>query len=711
VLSAQNSVGRAGGGFFAETSPERWWSGWHLVELLAVFLLGLVLMSWFYTQPGEAPEKWGIPGNDSFYHIKMAALMPEIGLPDKFPWLRTTIFWKDRFVSHHWGFQALMVPFVVAAKRMGYEYYVGGRWAITLFFGGALAAFHLLLLSERIRFRWLWLGLLLAMPEQFFTRHAMARAIDLSLLCMLLMVFFMFRRRYLAAGLTLAAYIHIYMGGLLYGPVLVGCYFLAGLVSPRGGRVSWKLPLWTGLGWLAGLVTHPYSRGALAFLKVQVLGSGLTPDISVGREWQSYEGVWWFVQMSAVTWIVLAGAVGLRLRFGRPINAKEGSLLLMNVAFLLLVCKARRFIEYWPVFCLLSSACLVAPVLAARAPEWTNLPARWAVATGIVCAALVTYAIFVLRGIGVTALAAEWRVWMLPAAVYFLAPIGRRLSGTCPRRMPAVAMTLAAGALFVGLVAGTLYVAFRGKALPAPLLAVPSWAWWAVGGLYLVAAVLAKRRADAGPPVEWRSDATAILAAGVGYIVFLLLTVGAQLTDLQKSVRCEYDLGATERAMTFLRENSPAESVVFTDDWDIFPLYFYYNHHNHYIVGLDPKFSHEADPELWERYVKLSRGQFPTTTTVKYTDAAGKTAQRTIHVTIDDIVDRFGCSYVITDTDHDALARKLENAPSYTERIWPIRGSVDDKPRPPYKIFRIHKPAGDSAEESACPDHRGMTVS
>jgi hypothetical protein len=703
VRSAEDSQVCAGEGFFAETSPERWWSGWHLVELLAVFLLGLVLMSYFYTQPGEAPEDWGIPGNDSFYHIKMAALMPQIGLPDKFPWLRTTIFWKDRFVSHHWGFQALMVPFVLAAKRMGYEYFVGGRWAITLFFGGALAAFHLLLLSERIRFRWMWLGLLLAMPEQFFTRHAMARAIDLSLLCMLLMVFFMFRRRYIAAGLTLAAYIHVYMGGLLYGPVLVGCYFLAGLVSPPGGRVSWKLPLWTGLGWLAGLVTHPYSRGALAFLKVQVLGSGLTPDISVGREWQSYEGVWWFVQMSAVTWIVLAGAIGLRLRFGGPINAKEGSLLLMNVAFLLLVCKARRFIEYWPAFSLLSSVYLVAPVVAVRAPEVTSLPTRWAVAAGIVCAGLIVYAAMVLSRLRIGPLAVEWRAWMLPAAVYFLAPVGRWLIPACRRRLSAGALAVAAGALFVALVAGTLHVALRGQKLPAPLLAVPSWAWVAVGGLYVVAAVLAKRRADAVPPVARISTAAAILACGAGYVVFLLLTVGAQLADLQKSVNCEYDLKATQRAMTFLRENSPAESVVFTDDWDIFPLYFYYNHHNHYIVGLDPKFSHEADPELWERYVKLSRGQFPTTTTVKYTDASGKAAQRSIHVTIDDIVDRFECSYVITDPDHDALARKLENAPSYTERIWPIRGSIDDKPRPPYKIFRIHKPGGDPPEKLPAP--------
>jgi hypothetical protein len=62
------------------------------------------------------------------------------------------------------------------------------------------------------------------------------------------------------------------------------------------------------------------------------------------------------------------GGVGGR---GMPADATRAAaecpgaaLLLINFAFLLLTFKARRFIEYWPPFCVLSAAYLSAPVLA-----------------------------------------------------------------------------------------------------------------------------------------------------------------------------------------------------------------------------------------------------------------------------------------------------------------------------------------------------------
>jgi hypothetical protein len=171
-----------------------------------------------------------------------------------------------------------------------------------------------------------------------------------------------------------------------------------------------------------------------------------------------------------------------------------------------------------------------------------------------------------------------------------------------------------------------------------------------------------------------------------------VLTLGAHWTDLQRAVYCGFDLPAIKRAMDFLKQVSPAESVVFTDDWDIFPAYFYYNHHNHYIVGLDPKFTHEVDPELWERYVQLTRGKFPGTTHVECMDESGKPTRRTIRVQIEDIIDHFGCRYVVTDRDHKTLARKLERDASHAELIWPQPGSIDDTGDPPYKIFRVFKP-------------------
>ena len=90
-------------------------AGWLVSESLVVFLIGVVLMNYIHSGPtGVQPSELGVAGHDSFYHIKMAALLPEHGLVKTFPWLKFTYFTDegDAFVSHHYGFHAMLVPFV-----------------------------------------------------------------------------------------------------------------------------------------------------------------------------------------------------------------------------------------------------------------------------------------------------------------------------------------------------------------------------------------------------------------------------------------------------------------------------------------------------------------------------------------------------------------------------------------------------------------------
>ena len=96
-----------------------------------------------------------------------------------------------------------------------------------------------------------------------------------------------------------------------------------------------------------------------------------TTDIPVGREWKPYVGMWWFVRMCGPLLAVWTAAVIARLRWGPPLRSRELTLLLLHFAFLVLTLKARRFIEYWPVFALLSAASLAHPVM-----ERITAPAR-----------------------------------------------------------------------------------------------------------------------------------------------------------------------------------------------------------------------------------------------------------------------------------------------------------------------------------------------
>lgn len=111
------------------------------VEGAAVFLLGVVVMNYFYAASVARPgAEIGVPEHDSYYHVAMAAMLPEHGLLAQFPWLQYTYFRDqgDDFVSHHWGFHLLLLPFVTAAQWLTGDALPGGRWAMGAVFGANL---------------------------------------------------------------------------------------------------------------------------------------------------------------------------------------------------------------------------------------------------------------------------------------------------------------------------------------------------------------------------------------------------------------------------------------------------------------------------------------------------------------------------------------------------------------------------------------------
>ncbi|MFQ5461376.1 MAG: hypothetical protein ACE5E5_01980 [Phycisphaerae bacterium] len=551
---------------------------WRAVESATVFAVGFAVMLSVYTGGDGSDGDLGVPGHDSFYHVKMAALMPEHGLLRTFPWLRFCYFTDEGngFVSHHYGFHALLAPFVHASKWLAGDYLPGAKVAMATFFGATLVLFHLLLGVGRVGWRWVWLLGFVLMPYQFFVRHAYVRAIDPSLMFMLLIIWLMFRGKLKLTGLAIAGYIQLYLGGVLYAPLIVGAYFLASAIGPQGRReIRWRLVVFAVAGWAIGLAVHPYSGAILEFLKLQVLGTGLSPDISVGREWKPYNDVWWFAKLCGITGGVWTIALCARLRWGRSLCAKELTLLLLHFVFLGLTLKARRFIEYWPVFCLLSAAFMAGPLVA---------------------------------------------------------EVARRCEGMTLRTRPRLA-------------------AWLGRAM------------------------------------------TAILAMGILGVVY----ASPVWHQIRGKTTCLYDVKAIRSAMVYLKEHSQPGDVVFTDDWDIFPVYFYYNAYNHYVVGLDPKFTHARRPELWARYVNITRGKVPRDVSVKLEDASDGEETQEIHVAMEDIRDEFGARFVIADRDHKKLASKLADAPDFAELVYP---STEYKAarNEPYLIFRIRQPQKEKPE-------------
>lgn len=540
---------------------------------VAVFLAGFVVMAWFYrgTVFGAGEDR-GVPGNDSYYHVRMAEMLPRVGMIDEFPWLRFCFFTREgqSFVSHHVGFHALLSPFVHLARAVVGDELAGARWAMCFFFALNLLLFERILRALQVRWRLFWLLLFFLMPTQFFARHAFIRAIAPSLTFMLLICWTVLQSRPRLTALALFGYVHLYLGGVIYGPMLIVLYAVACVAAPREERaLPLRLILWSLGGWLAGVLTYPYAGGMFEFLRLQVFGSGLTPDIEVGQEWMPYENLWWFANMAGPVLSTLTVAMLVRLRMGPRIAARDMYLLLTALAFLILNLKARRFVEYWPILALLSAASLSAP-LTSRVAGWFDESFE---------------------------------------------PDGR--------------------------------TARRARGVSLALMSL---------GLVVVAAI--------GGRYQWRA--------------------------IHEATKTKYDLPAIRGAMDYLKANSSPGDVVFTDDWDVFPVYFFFNQHNHYIVGLDPKFTQERRPDLWARYVRITRGQIPGDATYDEIGPEGKKEQRKIPVRLEDIREHFAARWVVADRDHLALADRLARAKEFAELVYPS-ADYDTARQAPYIIFRIRE--------------------
>lgn len=702
------------------SNPDRWPAG---LEALAAWAFGFALMMFLYSGDGKrGPESIGLPGHDSFYHVKMASMLPEHGLLTEFPWLRFCYFTDQGqdFISHHYGFHLLLAPFVIASQRLTGDPMAGGRWAIAFYFGFVTLLVHLLLVRQGVRCRLLWFLLLLILPVHFYTRHAFVRAIGTSLLFMLLILLGLFRGRRIATALSIVGYIQLYLGGVLFAPLIVAAYVISVAIGPKEDRkILWSVIVASVLGWCVGIVIHPYRHGMLEFLRLQVFGSGLSPDISVGQEWNPYSDTWSFAVMTGGILGVWATVAMLRFRQGPRLSAAETCLTLLHFGFLLLTLKARRFVEYWPIFCLLSASTMASPILVRIAEWWQRQSLRFRFVHGpwpctALSAALLPICFLTVRfwpsSASARSILKDWPCWSAAITILLL-PVFHRLFVTARERSstadalsplsgyrftPVWAVPVF-GAILVLMIAAMVLLGFR-ESLRGPYrLPVPLFAWILIGLLHVAAGWSISRRARSSEIVMASAFHRSFRRSVAAVVVFCaaVLTAGPSLAEARRVSRCQYDLNEIRKLMTFLQETSRPGDVVFTDDWDIFPVMFCLNSRNHYIVGLDPKFTHERKPDLWERFVQISRGQTPTDTTYRKPDGRDGFVTESIHVRLEDIREHFGARFVITDRDHQALADKLIDATGLAEFVYPPKDAKQRRAAP-YLLFRIR-----SAEESA----------
>ena len=91
-------------------------------------------------------------------------------------------------------------------------------------------------------------------------------------------------------------------------------------------------------------------------------------------------------------------------------------------------------------------------------------------------------------------------------------------------------------------------------------------------------------------------------------LLALVLGIVRSIAPARATVDSSKPYGLYANASLWLEKNTPAGSRVFQTDWDDFPRLFYYNTHNTYLIGLDPTYMQLYDAELYNLWVRITRG-------------------------------------------------------------------------------------------------------
>ena len=137
--------------------------------------------------------------------------------------------------------------------------------------------------------------------------------------------------------------------------------------------------------------------------------------------------------------------------------------------------------------------------------------------------------------------------------------------------------------------------------------------------------------------------------AGTLFAILILPVIFSKTWDV--AVPQTWSMQKFTAGLDWLKQNTPAETLVFHGDWDEWPVLFYHNDHNYYIVGLDPTFMHNFDADLQREYADITTGKIKGIVSEK-------------------IIKDFGAEYVLVEKkDHAEFVNNLD-MDSFAELVY-----------------------------------------
>ncbi|MBU1179529.1 hypothetical protein KJ885_01150 [Patescibacteria group bacterium] len=95
------------------------------------------------------------------------------------------------------------------------------------------------------------------------------------------------------------------------------------------------------------------------------------------------------------------------------------------------------------------------------------------------------------------------------------------------------------------------------------------------------------------------------------YLVLMLgLAFGASFKRVKNDLSRGFGFEKYKKAMEIAQENTKKDEIIFHSDWDDWPILFYHNTYNKYIVGLDARFMSNYNSELYEKWRDICWGKY-----------------------------------------------------------------------------------------------------
>jgi hypothetical protein len=124
-------------------------------------------------------------------------------------------------------------------------------------------------------------------------------------------------------------------------------------------------------------------------------------------------------------------------------------------------------------------------------------------------------------------------------------------------------------------------------------------------------------------------------------VIFFPMVMVKDISSVYRSFRRGIAFNEFAGISQYLINNSQQGEIIMQTDWDDFPMLFYQNSKNYYIVGLDPTFMYNYDPKLYQLFADITMAKVSTELSQK-------------------VKANFNASYFIVDKDRDQLNKYLQ---------------------------------------------------